>query len=79
VVDDRIGHTIAAASSIEPTLSDDVGGKSKKEQAAAVGRVVADRALAAGIEEVVFDRGGYRYSGRVRALAEAAREAGLRL
>jgi large subunit ribosomal protein L18 len=72
VIDDRAGRTLAAA-------SDQGAEKAKKsERAKAVGKAVAERAKAAGISEVVFDRGGYRYHGRVRALADAAREAGLR-
>ncbi len=58
-------------------LAGSLAGKSKREQAHAVGQAVAERAREAGIESVVFDRGGFRYHGRVRALAEAAREAGL--
>jgi large subunit ribosomal protein L18 len=72
VVDDRAGRTLAAA-------SDQGAEKAKKsERAKTVGKAVAERAKAAGIDEVVFDRGGYRYHGRVKALADAAREAGLR-
>jgi large subunit ribosomal protein L18 len=72
VIDDRAGRTLAAA-------SDQGAEKAKKsERAKTVGKAVAERAKAAGIDEVVFDRGGYRYHGRVKALADAAREAGLR-
>ena len=78
VIDDETGHTLAAASSLDPVLSDAVAGAGRKtEQAKVVGRAVADRARALGITVVVFDRGGYRYHGRVRALADAAREGGL--
>lgn len=77
VIDDVAGHTLAAASDIEPALEGELKGKPKSERAAVVGRVVAERAKEKGIELVVFDRGGYKYHGRVRALAEAAREAGL--
>lgn len=78
VIDDVAGHTLAAASTREPSLADGPGTTGRKtDQAAVVGRLVADRARSAGITAVVFDRGGYRYHGRVRALAEAAREAGL--
>jgi large subunit ribosomal protein L18 len=73
VIDDVAGHTLAAASDLDKGIT----GKSKTERAAAVGKAVAERAKGAGIESVVFDRGGYQYHGRVRALAEAAREAGL--
>lgn len=73
VVDDDAGRTLAFASSREKN----VPAGTKTERAAWVGRAVAERAKAAGIEKVVFDRGGRKYHGRVRALAEAAREAGL--
>ncbi len=74
VVDDGTGRTLAAASTAERTLN--VRGVTRSS-AAAVGKVVGERALAAGIKQVVFDRGGYLYHGRVQALADAAREAGL--
>ncbi len=77
VIDDSVGHTLATASTREPGLAKDVAGKAKAAQAAEVGRVVAERARALGVTTVVFDRGGYRFHGRVRALAEGAREAGL--
>jgi large subunit ribosomal protein L18 len=76
VIDDRAGHTLAAASTHEPDLRAS-GGTGNKEAAAAVGRLVAERAKAAGITTVVFDRGGFVYHGRIAALADAAREAGL--
>ncbi|MGH3442441.1 MAG: 50S ribosomal protein L18 [Nitriliruptorales bacterium] len=78
VVDDDRGHTLAAASSLEG----DAGagsGTSKSDVAKRVGETLAERAKAAGIDAVVFDRGGFRYAGRVRALAEGAREGGLDL
>lgn len=75
VIDDSKGVTLAAASTLDSALR---GGKSgDKEAAAKVGNLLAERAVAAGVKEVVFDRGGYLYHGRVKALAEAAREAGL--
>ena len=78
VIDDNTGHTLASASSIDQEVRSQVKkGMSKSERAVAVGRVVAQRALDAGIKQVVFDRGGYKYHGRVKALADAAREAGL--
>jgi large subunit ribosomal protein L18 len=77
VIDDAKGHTLASASTIDKQLAGQLSGKPKREQAALVGRIVAERAKAHGVESVVFDRGGFRYHGRVRALAEAAREAGL--
>jgi len=75
VIDDQTGRTVAAASSVEKDLrSADTGNKAG---AAAVGRLVAERAKVAGVSRVVFDRGGFRYHGRVAALADAARQAGL--
>ena len=73
VIDDMTGHTLAQANSREADLS----GDSKVETSKAVGQRLAERAKAAGIDAVVFDRGGYRYHGNVRALAEGAREGGL--
>ena len=77
IIDDAQGKTLAAAS----TVDKDVKGKLKtgadKAAAAAVGKLVAERAVKAGVKEVVFDRGGYMYHGRIKALAEAAREGGL--
>jgi large subunit ribosomal protein L18 len=75
VIDDSSGRTLAAASSLEPDLKSAKGTKSA--EASAVGRIVAQRARAAGVERVVFDRAGFRYHGRVKSLADAAREAGL--
>ena len=75
VIDDSVGHTLASASSLEQGLRGAKGTKS--EQAKAVGKLLGERARKAGVEKVVFDRAGFRYHGRVRALAEAAREAGL--
>jgi large subunit ribosomal protein L18 len=77
VIDDGSGHTLVAASTLDPGLQDVLGGLSKTEQAKSVGKLVGERALARGVSRVVFDRGGYRYHGRVRALAEGSREAGL--
>jgi large subunit ribosomal protein L18 len=77
VIDDKVGHTLAAASSLDSALAEQMAGKTKKEQAAIVGKAVAERALEKGVANVVFDRGGYLYHGRVKALAESAREAGL--
>lgn len=73
VIDDTKGHTLAAAGSHEGALRD----RSKGEAAAEVGKLLAERATAAGVARVVFDRGGYRYHGRVKALADGAREGGL--
>lgn len=77
VIDDRAGRTLAAASSLEAELRRSATGN--VAAATTVGRLIAERAKAAGVEKVVFDRGGARYHGRVAALAEAAREAGLEL
>ncbi len=78
VIDDSVGHTLMAASSLDAEIKPELEGASKSEQARIVGRVVAERAQAGGIQQVVFDRGGYQYHGRVKALAEGAREAGLK-
>ncbi len=77
VIDDVAGHTVASASTIDRELRGVVEGKPKTEAAKMVGELVAKRAQAAGVKQVVFDRGGYRYHGRVKALADGAREAGL--
>jgi large subunit ribosomal protein L18 len=77
VIDDQTGHTLAAASSIDGELRKQLKGKNKTEQARLVGQMIAERAKGKGIKTVVFDRGGYRYIGRVKALAEGAREGGL--
>ncbi len=78
VIDDTIGHTLVAASTMEPDLRHSADeDKSKIQQAQIVGQRVAERALAAGVKKVVFDRGGYKYHGRVKALAEGARAGGL--
>ncbi len=76
VIDDTAGQTLASASTLDPTLRALAG--TKTQQAQAVGKLVGERAAQAGIEAVVFDRGGFPYHGRVKALAEAAREAGLK-
>ncbi len=77
VIDDVAGRTLAAASSLDKGLREQLGTGGNKDAAAAVGKLVAERALAAGVSQVVFDRGAYLYHGRVKALAEAAREGGL--
>ena len=74
-IDDASGRTLAAASTVEKELKG--SSSTKTEEAAVVGRLLAERAKAAGIERVVFDRAGFRYHGRVKSLADAAREAGL--
>ncbi len=77
LVDDTVGQTLAAASTLEPDLRKGIKSTGSTEAAVAVGRAIADRAKAKGIVTVVCDRGGYLYHGRVKALADAAREAGL--
>ena len=78
VIDDQTGTTLVSASTIDSEIAAQVTGKSKVDAARIVGRVVAERARNAGIEAVVFDRGGFMYHGRVAALADGAREAGLK-
>jgi len=77
VIDDARGHTLEAASSLESSGEDGARVRPKSAVSAAVGKLVAQRALAMGVTRVVFDRGGYKYHGRVKALADAAREGGL--
>jgi large subunit ribosomal protein L18 len=77
VIDDGVGRTITSASTLDAELKAKVKGLKKTEQAKLVGSLVAERTLALGIKQVVFDRGGYMYHGRVKAMADAAREAGL--
>ena len=76
VIDDNSGQTLAAASTLEADLKGQ-GGTSNSTAAAAVGKLVAERAKAAGVSTVVFDRGGFNYHGRIAAVADAARQAGL--
>jgi large subunit ribosomal protein L18 len=77
LVDDSLGCTLVAASSLDTEIRDKITGKRKTESAELVGSLVAQRALNKGIKKIAFDRGGYQYHGRVKALAEAARKAGL--
>jgi large subunit ribosomal protein L18 len=77
VIDDEAGNTLVSASSIDNELRPKLAGLKKTDQARLVGKALAERAKAQGILHVVFDRGGYRYIGRVKALADAAREGGL--
>jgi large subunit ribosomal protein L18 len=84
VIDDRAGHTLVAASTLDPEVEERIKARGRDEmtpvdQAKVVGETVGRRALDEGITRVVFDRGGYKYHGRVRAVAEGAREAGLEL
>jgi large subunit ribosomal protein L18 len=76
-IDDTVGHTMASASSLDIEIRDKLDGKKKTEGAGLIGALMAQRLLNKGIKRVVFDRGGYKYHGRVKALAEAARKAGL--
>ena len=78
VIDDVSGHTIASASTVDKKLRGELDGKNKSDQAKLVGEAVAQRAKDAGVETVIFDRGGFIYHGRVKALAEGAREGGLK-
>lgn len=78
VIDDTRGHTLVAASTLDKDLRSVLNGKNNAEAARAVGEAIAKKALANGVEQVVFDRNGYKYHGRIAALAEAAREAGLK-
>ena len=78
VIDDTKGRTIVAASSIEKTMRETKKTGANKDAAKVVGKTLAERALQQGIKEVVFDRGGYLYHGRIKALADAAREGGLK-
>ena len=77
VIDDAQGVTLVSASSLDVELKAEMTGKKKSEKAKLVGIAVAKRALAAGIKAVIFDRGGYKYHGRVKAVADGAREGGL--
>jgi large subunit ribosomal protein L18 len=77
IIDDVQGHTLVAASTLDAAVQTKVSGKNKSAQAAMVGELLAERAAQAGIKQVVFDRSGYKYHGRVKALAEAARKGGL--
>ncbi len=77
VIDDDAGHTLVAASTLDPELRGKLDGKTKSEQARLVGELIGKRAKDKGISKVVFDRGGFRYIGRVKSLAEGARKSGL--
>jgi large subunit ribosomal protein L18 len=77
IIDDAKGITLAAASTLDKDIRDSLGNSGNAEAATAVGKLIAERGVKAGVKEVVFDRGGYLYHGRVKALADAAREAGL--
>jgi large subunit ribosomal protein L18 len=77
IINDEIGHTLVSASTSEAEVGQQIEGLDKTAQARTVGKVLAERALAKGVTRVVFDRGGYQYHGRVKALAEGSREGGL--
>ena len=77
VIDDRKGVTLAAASTLDKDVRGSLKTGADKDAAAAIGKLIAERAIKAGVKDVVFDRGGYLYHGRVKALADAAREGGL--
>jgi large subunit ribosomal protein L18 len=78
VIDDTAGHTLVSASTLDVKIKSQIEDMSKIEQAKYIGTAIAKRAKSQGVETVVFDRGGYRYHGRIKALAEAAREEGLK-
>ncbi len=78
IIDDINGITLCAASTVEQSIKASLKGKTKKEQAELIGKTIAERAKKVNVSEVVFDRGGYLYTGRVEALAKGAREAGLK-
>jgi large subunit ribosomal protein L18 len=78
VIDDTRGITLTSASTVDPEITGKLDGKAKKSQAELVGQVIAKRAIEKGVQQVVFDRGGYKYIGRVQALADAARKEGLK-
>ncbi|MBS7698190.1 50S ribosomal protein L18 [Chelatococcus sp. YT9] len=77
VIDDEAGRTLASASSLEKAVREQLKSGANVEAAAAIGKLIAERAVAAGVKDVIFDRGAFIYHGRVKALAEAAREGGL--
>jgi len=78
IIDDTVGQTLVSASTLDADVRDQVVGLSKTEQAQMVGKKLAEKALSSGVTQVVFDRGGYLYHGRVKALADASRDAGLK-
>jgi large subunit ribosomal protein L18 len=77
IVDDVAGHTLVSASTLDADIREQIAGLSKTEQAKVVGKRLAEKALSKGVTQVVFDRSGYLYHGRIRALADASRESGL--
>jgi len=77
IIDDSKGHTLVSASTVDHEVAGEAAGKKGVDRAKLVGRVLAERAKTAGIKQVVFDRGGYKYQGQIKALADASRENGL--
>jgi large subunit ribosomal protein L18 len=77
IINDEIGHTLVSVSTTEAKVREQIAGLNKTQQARVVGKVLAERALAEGVTQVVFDRNGYKYHGRVKALAEGSRDGGL--
>jgi len=77
IIDDSTGHTLVSASSLDADIKSKLAGKKKTEIAGLVGALIAQRAVEKGIKQISFDRGGYKYHGRIKALAEAARKTGL--
>ncbi|MBR1506517.1 MAG: 50S ribosomal protein L18 [Eubacterium sp.] len=77
IIDDSVGKTLASASTVEPAVKAELAKTNNKEAAAYIGKLIAERAAKIGVSEVVFDRGGFIYQGKIKALADAAREAGL--
>ncbi len=78
IIDDIQGYTLVSSSTLDPEIKGTLNGKTKKEQAELVGAIVAERVMEKGIETVVFDRSGYKYHGRVKSLAESAKNKGLK-
>jgi len=78
IINDEIGHTMVSVSTAEAEVKQQIEGLNKTAQARVVGKVLAERAMARGVTQVVFDRGGYKYHGRIKALADGSREGGLR-
>jgi large subunit ribosomal protein L18 len=78
IIDDSQGRTLVSTSTLDPEIKGEADGKVKSDKAKLVGSLVAKQALSKGISQIVFDRGGYKYHGRVKALAEAARQEGLK-
>jgi len=78
VIDDSLGHTLAYASTLDPEIKSEADSRTKTGKSELVGSLIAKRALSKGVKQVAFDRGGYKYHGRVKALGEAARQEGLK-